>query len=302
MTNSDDELYDLDVDSLDFLDEEEDYDGDFQDDHDSEITDNSPVEDLQEQLPKKRSLLAPFLVIVIFSFAGYLLYSFLNDAQSLISVPVVKISASEQVREPARNEEDTSAPEPEIVPVVQDDSVGFAAPVAPEPETAFVLTPLPDSFDSADLFLDVTGKADDELLQNSDPLHEDELLLKTEASFEEEERAPPPPLEEEIEVPALVAVPPPAHEENVAAQEQPAGTVDSDLVYPKMKPAVPKKIKVQWIIKAVLPEKAVIHDPNTGETRFVEVGDVVPPIGRIASIEKPSTRWVITGADGIIEQ
>lgn len=57
-----------------------------------------------------------------------------------------------------------------------------------------------------------------------------------------------------------------------------------------------KSDKNQWVIKAVLPGQAVIHDKLSGETRSVEIGDFVKTIGTIKSIKKVSNKWVVTGS------
>lgn len=63
-----------------------------------------------------------------------------------------------------------------------------------------------------------------------------------------------------------------------------------------------KPVESQWVIKAILPGKAVVHDTVSGETRSVEIGDSINPIGRINSIKKINNKWVVIGSKGRVTQ
>lgn len=63
-----------------------------------------------------------------------------------------------------------------------------------------------------------------------------------------------------------------------------------------------KTVKYQWVIKAILPGQAVIHNKINGETRSVEVGDRIGYVGAIKSIKKLGEKWVIYGSEHNISQ
>lgn len=63
----------------------------------------------------------------------------------------------------------------------------------------------------------------------------------------------------------------------------------------------PQKTPV-WIIKGAQPNRAVIYDKISGETKNVEVGNFVRGIGRIKFIKKIDGKWRISGSQSTVKQ
>ncbi len=71
-----------------------------------------------------------------------------------------------------------------------------------------------------------------------------------------------------------------------------------------LKPAVtiaPPKAPV-WVIKGAQPNRAVIYDKISGETKNVEVGNFIRGIGRIKFIKKIDGKWRISGSQSTVKQ
>ncbi len=71
------------------------------------------------------------------------------------------------------------------------------------------------------------------------------------------------------------------------------------------KPTVkPKKVlpKASWSMKSAQPGRAVLRDRNTGETRSVEINNIINGLGRIKSIQKVNGKWLVKGTLGSVHQ
>lgn len=188
-----------------------------------------------------------------------------------------------------------------------------------------------------DINLPITPKADDaeehisEIIDDvaqSVELKEEDILPKTETVLEDRsdivEVDSAAVIQEEVFIDELTAIPPSLNDENV--KDAPEKESEIRIITPKSKSvSVPETVsakkaaprpkaaekpvavrvepdKNQWVIKAILPGKAVIHNSVSGETRSVEVGDSISFIGRINSIKKINNKWVVTGSNGKIYQ
>ncbi len=163
----------------------------------------------------------------------------------------------------------------------------------------------------------VKSKTED-VSEQSD-LIEEQFLSQTDTSFVSKTDMSKAPvktiqIQNEVYIPELSAVPPYEDSDSVASDHsihivtpkyKPASIQNSDVSNMPVKNPLPKEAKIianQWVIKAILPGKAVIYNEISGDTRSVEVGDRVPSVGLISSIQKISEKWVVVGSDQSITQ
>lgn len=67
--------------------------------------------------------------------------------------------------------------------------------------------------------------------------------------------------------------------------------------------AKPASQKFTWRLKGAQPDSALLAPVNhSGEIRRVYVGDTVPGLGRILSIDQSATGWVVKGTSGTVRQ
>lgn len=57
-----------------------------------------------------------------------------------------------------------------------------------------------------------------------------------------------------------------------------------------------------WVLKSAQPGKAVVANVKTNYLRSIEVGGILPEIGKIVSISRETGRWVVQGSQGYISQ
>ena len=58
----------------------------------------------------------------------------------------------------------------------------------------------------------------------------------------------------------------------------------------------------RWTLRSASPGKAILYNQTTNESKSVRVGDNVPSIGSITSIEKVAGQWVIKGTSGQVSR
>ncbi len=170
------------------------------------------------------------------------------------------------------------------------------------------ISPVKTDLDSA--ALDIEAEKPLLIAENAKPdesAHESDKITDSDAPT-----APMPALEKEVYIPEVSAVPPPSEQNKstsshgiriITPKSKPAKNIvqrnSTKKVEAPVKEKKPDNIKTvthQWVIKAILPGKAVIHDKVSGETRSVEIGDHVPSVGKILSIRKVNGKWLITGS------
>ena len=87
-------------------------------------------------------------------------------------------------------------------------------------------------------------------------------------------------------------------------------TTPSDMEPSEFQPVPPKKPQIKsaikesapavsiinWEIKAIQPNRAVLFDPKTSTMKTVEIGDFVKELGKIQSISKNDGKWIVKGS------
>ncbi|HRW99849.1 MAG TPA: hypothetical protein P5280_10180 [Cyclobacteriaceae bacterium] len=89
---------------------------------------------------------------------------------------------------------------------------------------------------------------------------------------------------------------------------EPQETVETTKIVPssddnktELSPSETTKI-LEWVLKSAGPGRATLSPKDSSDMRQVEVGDVVPGLGRIQSISIEGNRWVVRGEKASVSQ
>ena len=69
----------------------------------------------------------------------------------------------------------------------------------------------------------------------------------------------------------------------------------------ELSPSETTKI-LEWVLKSAGPGRATLSPKDSSDMRQVEVGDVVPGLGRIQSISIEDNRWIVRGEKSSVSQ
>ncbi|QQG36451.1 MAG: hypothetical protein HYS17_01270 [Micavibrio aeruginosavorus] len=97
----------------------------------------------------------------------------------------------------------------------------------------------------------------------------------------------------------------PSPASDVGAEKEPLRVTTASV---KVKDAAPKPARAgsrsseassdSWVLRSAQPGVAMVSSKKTGDMKTVRVGDLLPGIGRITSIDKQGGRWVVLGTQG----
>ncbi len=307
-------------------------------------SDDLDIEQGTEETLAKTSKAKPMIKLVLLSSVligsslGIYSYTAISDQDK--SIPIVKIDKSSVM-----NAELTT---PNVDIITTPDPVNPADHATMSQRDISqdnILTPMPHSeatnivLSNLDSELKSPDGASDKITVDyeaikSIPLSEDELLSKTESSFQEKNtnisyiENTDNIIEETVDL-----IPEKSKEEELTIVSKPIEleTIETKsdviieeanehIVLPSTKPAPPIKEKViisdniskqtkkteekeiTWTIRAAQPGKAVVYDKTNKVMRSIEINNNLPGIGRIKSIKLKNGRWVITGTKGNILQ
>ncbi|MGH1378524.1 MAG: hypothetical protein ACRBB3_06850 [Alphaproteobacteria bacterium] len=328
--------------------DDEDIDDSWDDALEEDISsDDIDIEQDTEETLAKTSTAKPMIKLVLLSSvligASFGIYSYTAISDQDKNIPIVKINKTSVM-----NAEVTTPKENKVV-----DIITMPAPVNPA-DTAIIskrsisqdtiLTPMPDGQATNIVLskLDNELESPDEVSDNitfdydtikSMPLSEDELLSKTEASFQEENANISDIENADNITEETIELIPKKPEEELTSDSKPIELesletqndiiikeANEHIVLPSTKPSPPIKEKaiisdnvsnqakktkqkqISWTIRAAQPGKAVVYDKINKVMRSIEVNNTLPGIGRIKSIKLKNGRWVITGTKGNILQ
>lgn len=295
----------------------------------------SKRDDLVDGVKKRKFPYFVFCSLLVASGLGF--FYFYSDTTGQSNFPVVKIPAAQTdvkatppespVVRTDNVEIEGHADESNILPLFAEDLYeSDANKVVFETPDEAILTPLP-SLDDKDEIIALPAldnsldDQDNEQMntENDTPEKAEDLPRIIVPTSSQTKVNMPPPAIKEVFVDQLEAVPP--------GKQLSSSQIKKDVVVPKKKPVntqypslksdsspkdsqrsvqAPKPKKIQsanlWVIKAILPGKAVVHNTNTGETRSVEAGDIIASVGTIRSITQKNGRWIVVGSKGNILQ
>ncbi len=336
--------------------DDEDIDDSWDDALEEDISsDDIDIEQDTEETIVKTSKTKPMIKLVLLSSviigASFGIYSYTAISDQDKNIPIVKIDKNSVMNaEQAMPEEnkvvDITATQDAVVPsdstIILQKNVNQDTVLTPMPdgkESNIVLSSLDNELETLDELSDNNITVDYEAIR-SIPLSEDELLSKTESSFQEENinisdiehtyniatdnikeetiaLITEKPKEEQIIASDPIELEPIEIKSNIIKEE-----INEHIVLPSTKPSPPVKEKtissdniskqtkkteqkekqIIWTIRAAQPGKAVVYDKTNKVMRSIEVNNTLPGIGRIKSIKLKNGRWVITGTKGNILQ
>lgn len=289
-------------------------------------------EEYAPPLKKKKRGASLFLIITLIALAclGYYYIKYHMNTEQVMP-PIVSLGASTELNVPAASEK--------IAPLPNDlaDAVSVEAKKGTQrKEKDVVLTPLPDAILDSDInlpsleaeiepdavmpFENEATEAVSNTTQYNISDNEQKIISKTEETLAIE--ATP-----ENNSALLVEARPEkkTHVQNnltdsptVSVPEETTQKIQDSTILDKAKAEktitkteksiiVPKETSVSlnkpvWKIKGASPQRAVIYNKESGETRSVEPGNNVKGLGRIKSIRKENGKWVVIGTSGRAKQ
>jgi hypothetical protein len=91
-------------------------------------------------------------------------------------------------------------------------------------------------------------------------------------------------------------------ENSVTEDTKPVAAKTSGVKKAKPKASVPKSATGRWEMRAAQPGRAWVSHPGERDMQSVEVGQSLPGIGQITSIDYQNGRWTVYGTQGRIDQ
>jgi hypothetical protein len=150
-----------------------------------------------------------------------------------------------------------------------------------------------------------TASVDDRL----NKIEQDLLQLKHNQTTAAPVPTPAPTLSAAIAVPSAVSpapaktktVKPVAKPKNTNKKSAPANHKELPPPPVKTETATPTATAPHWILRAATPSEAwVSADANSPDLRHLQVGDVLPGIGRVRAIRQVGEGWVVEGTNGSV--